>query len=52
MPERERRPEPDRERRHRPGPGPDDEQFDPLNDVDDIIDKERDIIEKEDEDRQ
>ena len=38
MPERQRRPEPERERRPRPGPGPDEDQFDPFDDADEIID--------------
>ena len=50
MPERTRRPEPDRERR--PGPGPDEDQFDPYEDIDDIIDDEQEFDDKRDNEGQ
>lgn len=45
MPERERRPEPDRQRK--PAPGPDEEQFDPFDDVDTIIDDQEEFEDRD-----
>lgn len=50
MPERERRPEPPQ--RRRPQPGPADDQFDPFEDIDDIIDQESDVDTQDNRDGQ